>query len=94
MPKPRGQTQPWTEWLTRPQPDGPDEFSLACAHGAVTTEEVRFAFAPDFALGVFYVLKRTHALTAEEAALATARELLGRLLTERSGCRCARRGSR
>lgn len=82
---------PWTEWVAR-LADGDDgEWTLVCMHGAVTSEEVKHAYAPDEALGLFVLIRRTTDLTDEEVAITALRMLLGRLMGDRHACRCAHR---
>lgn len=84
---------PWTEWVTRQMGDGlPDEWTLACSHGAVTSEQVKQHIAPDVALGLFVVERDQHPdLSGDELTMIVARRLLGQLLNERAGCSCAER---
>lgn len=82
--------QPWTRTLERRDADGFPEWTLACAHGSVTTEEVKRTYSADEAIDLYRSLTAASPDTSERERTMTAiRMLLGRLLTERAGCRCA-----
>ncbi|HEV8489555.1 MAG TPA: hypothetical protein VGQ58_07180 [Candidatus Limnocylindrales bacterium] len=85
-------TVAWTEWIDRPEAGNHGEWTLACAHSSVTSEEVKQHFAPDVALGLFVALRESSmGLSADECVMVAVRLLLGQLLTERAGCSCAQR---
>ena len=86
----RARRQPWIELLTRPQPRGEIEWTVVCAHGEATSEDVRNHFSRDLILGYWIYLNATLPEETSEAVvqLVLVRSLCGRLLEERFGCTC------
>jgi hypothetical protein len=79
----------WTECLPRRDASGDPEWTLACPHGAVTSEEVKQTYSPNEALGLYTRLCwEMPGGTVKERAMTAIRLLLGRLLGERMGCGC------
>jgi hypothetical protein len=77
-----------TTWSERPGP----EFTLACEHGSVTSEQMKAAYSEEAGVAVYhFMLAYYDDLTTWEVVKVTIRELLGKLLREQVGCRCAQR---
>src|SRR6266487_2513825 len=65
----RAHAQPWTEWISRPEAGEAGEFTMACWHGSVTSEDVKQTYPPNQALGLLIELRRTTDLSAEDIAI-------------------------
>jgi hypothetical protein len=71
--------------------DGKIVYALACPHMTASTIDVEHRFSPDFGLALFWLVRAQFGFTADEAAHAAMRMLLGFVLEERSDCGCHRR---
>jgi hypothetical protein len=77
----------WTRWIEHP---GGDEFSLVCAHGAVSTQQVKAAYSEEAGVAVYHLMLGFHPdLPTYKVVRITIRELLKKLALEQIGCRCA-----
>jgi len=89
-PKRRVKADGWAELLARPQPDGSTEFTLTCAHSAAKSETILTHFSQDLALGLALHHRATMPWNVSNVVIqiCVLRTLLGRLLTEETGCEC------
>jgi hypothetical protein len=75
-----------TTWSERPGP----EFTLACEHGSVTSEQMKAAYSADAGVAVYHLMLGFYPdLPTYKVVRITIRELLKKLALEQIGCRCA-----
>jgi len=83
----------WVEWITRPQGMGQyAEFTLACQHSSVTSEQMKDQVGVDYSISLLRQLKAQYPEVPEpELILGEVRLLMGWMLSAVARCECASR---